>query len=133
MNDVDVRKIQLEAGAVFDVADVFVPGQDRRVTVLVPTPSIKAAAASLLAPCEAQMRARARRLVFLEGEDVKPLRLSLARVAAQESASRYYVLEMLSRGQNVDPRKVVTLADWCEILEHFALATSTGALQEIGG
>jgi hypothetical protein len=133
MNDVDVRKIQLEAGAVFDVADVFVSGQDRRMTVLVPTHAIKEAAASLLVACEAQMRARARRLVFLEGEGAESLRLSQARVAAQESASRYYVLEMLSRGQNIGPRKVVTLADWLEILEHFALATSTGALQEIVG
>jgi hypothetical protein len=56
VNDVDVRKIQLEAGAVFDVADVFVSGQDRRVTVLVPTHAIKAAAASLLVACGLAMR-----------------------------------------------------------------------------
>ena len=133
MDDVDIRRIRLEDGAVFDVADVFVPGQDRRVTGVVPTPPIKAASASLLLACEAQMRARAKRVVLLEEQGTDSLRLTQARVAAQESASRYYVLEMLSRGQNIDSRKVVTLADWREILEHFALATSTGALQEIGG
>ena len=79
------------------------------------------------------MRARAKRLAFLQEEDSDPLRLSQARVAAQESAPRYYVLEMLSRGASVDRRKVVTLADWVGILEHFSLPTATGSLPDMGG
>lgn len=133
MSDVMTRKLRLDDGSAFSVTDVVGPGVNKQLVALVATEAIKAAAASLLGVSEAQLRARAKHLAFLQEEDSDSLRLSQARVAAQESASRYYILEMLSRGENVDRRKVVTLADWVGILEHFSLPTATGSLQDIGG
>ncbi len=134
----DPKPVQIDEGLLFMVAPVRAPGSAFIANALVANAEISGKARDLLVSAQAQAQAKARRLNFFrrsreslgvtgsEGYD-------RAEDESMLASRRVDVLFALAAGENAVGKKIISVDDWREILQHFQQDPSVGAVQQLEG
>ncbi len=134
----DPKPVQVDEGLIFMVAPVRAPGSAFIANALIVNAMISDKARDLLLSAQAQAQAKATRLNFFRrSRESLGVTSSQAYERAEDesklASQRVDVLFALAAGENAVGKKIISVDDWREILQHFQQDPSVGAVQQLEG